>query len=45
MKSHTPTLETSHFPVLLNNYKNLFTDKGDKTIDCTFGGVDTLKHY
>ena len=39
MKSHTPTLETSHFPVLLNEIIKICSPtKGDKIIDCTFGG-------
>ena len=39
MNKQTPSLEFSHFPVMLNEVIKLSSpSKGGKFIDCTFGG-------
>ena len=39
MNNHTPLLELSHFPVMLNEVIKISSpSKGGKYIDCTFGG-------
>ena len=39
MNNHTPSLDSSHFPVMLNEVIKISSpSKGGKFIDCTFGG-------
>jgi len=39
MNNHTPLLEFSHFPVMLNEVLKISSpSKGGRYIDCTFGG-------
>ena len=39
MNNHTSSLESSHFPVMLNEVIKISTpSKGGTYIDCTFGG-------
>ena len=44
MKTHTSSLEFSHFPVMLNEIIRLSTpNKGGDFVDCTFGGGNYSK--
>ena len=39
MNTHTPSLDSSHFPVMLNEIINILSPtKGGIFVDCTFGG-------